>query len=88
MEVLLNTFVSFISIYTVLLIIRVLLTWFPQVDWSSQPFQALKDISDPYLNFFRAYIPPMGGWDLSPMIAIFALQLISNALVSLSTPTF
>lgn len=88
MEVLLSTLISFVSIYTVLLIIRVLLTWFPQVNWYAQPFQALRDISDPYLDLFRAFIPPMGGWDLSPMVAIFALQLISGTLGSLTTSTF
>ncbi len=88
MEVLLNTLVSFVSIYTILLIIRVLLTWFPQVNWYAQPFQALRDISDPYLNLFRSFIPPMGGWDLSPMVAIFALQLISGTLGSLTTSSF
>jgi YggT family protein len=88
MEVLLNTLVSFVSIYSVLLIIRVLLTWFPQVNWYAQPFQALRDISDPYLNLFRSFIPPMGGWDLSPMVAIFALQLISGTLGSLTTSSF
>ncbi len=87
MEVLLSTLLSFVSIYSVLLIVRVLLTWFPQVNWYSQPFQALREISDPYLDLFRSFIPPMGGWDLSPMVAIFSLQLISQALVSIISPT-
>jgi YggT family protein len=88
MEVVLNALISFISLYSLLIIIRVLLTWFPQVNWYAQPFQALREITDPYLDLFRSFIPPMGGWDLSPMVAIFALQLISGTLVSLATPSF
>jgi YggT family protein len=77
---LVNTVASFLSIYSVLLIIRILLTWFPTIDWYSQPFAALSQITDPYLNIFRSIIPPLGGIDFSPMLAIFALQLISQYL--------
>jgi YggT family protein len=77
---LVNTVASFLSIYSVLLIIRILLTWFPTIDWYSQPFAALSQLTDPYLNIFRSIIPPLGGIDFSPMLAIFALQLISQYL--------
>ncbi len=77
---LVSTVSSFLSIYSVLLIIRILLTWFPTIDWSSQPFAILSQLTDPYLNIFRSIIPPLGGIDFSPMLAIFALQLISSYL--------
>ncbi|MEM9512895.1 MAG: YggT family protein, partial [Cyanobacteria bacterium P01_E01_bin.48] len=54
-----------------------LLTWFP-IDWSNPLFSALSQVTDPYLNLFRSFIPPLGGLDLSPMVAIFALQLGSQ----------
>jgi YggT family protein len=73
--------VSFVGIYTFLVIIRCLLTWFPNVDFYSQPFRFVAEITDPYLNLFRSFIPPFGGIDLSPMVAIFALQFLQNALV-------
>jgi YggT family protein len=71
---------QFIQIYTVILIIRILLTWFPTVNWSSQPFAALSQLTDPYLNLFRSLLPPMGGFDLSPMLAIFLLQIIGGLI--------
>ena len=40
----------------------------------------LAPITDPYLNIFRSIIPPLGGLDLSPIIAIFALQILSSLL--------
>jgi YggT family protein len=66
---------NFISLYSLLLIIRVLLTWIPSIDFSTQPFRILSDVTDPYLNLFRGLIPPMGGFDISTMLAILLLQL-------------
>ncbi|MCM0590052.1 MAG: YggT family protein [Gloeotrichia echinulata IR180] len=80
MNLLFTTLFSFIQIYNVLLIIRVLLTWFPNIDFSSQPFAALSQITDPYLNLFRSIIPPLGGMDFSPILAFLALQLASGTL--------
>ncbi len=77
-----NTIGTTLSIYTGLLILRVLLTWFPMIDWYSQPFQALGQITDPYLNLFRSFIPPLGGMDLSPILAIFVLQIAGGLIGS------
>jgi YggT family protein len=77
----------FLQIYTVLLIVRILLTWFPNIDFYSQPFATLGQLTDPYLNLFRRVIPPLGGLDLSPMLAIFLLQFVGQAVSSLATTT-
>ncbi|WP_250124548.1 YggT family protein [Chroococcidiopsis sp. CCMEE 29] len=78
-----TTLVTFITIYTYLLIFRVLLTWFPNIDWYSQPFAALSQLTDPYLNVFRSFIPPLGGMDISPILAIILLQLASGLISGL-----
>ena len=77
---LLNTLSSTLDLYVVLLIVRVLLTWFPNVDWYNQPFSFLSQITDPYLNLFRSFLPPLGGMDFSPIIAIFVLQAVAGVL--------
>ncbi|MEH2059767.1 MAG: YggT family protein [Nostoc sp.] len=82
MYLLINTLATFIQIYTVLLIIRVLLTWFPNINWYNQPFTTLSQITDPYLNLFRSIIPPLGGMDFSPMLAIILLQIVGGGLQS------
>ena len=69
---------QFLQIYLILLLIRVLLTWFPSVDWSKAPFSILSQLTDPYLNLFRSIIPPLGGIDFSPILAFFALQIIAG----------
>jgi YggT family protein len=58
---------SFIKLYLLLLFVRVLLTWFPNVDWQGQPWVTLRQVTDPYLNLFRNLIPPlMGQIDFTP----------------------
>lgn len=68
--------------YFLLIIIRIFLTWIPSIDWSSQPFRAIAEVTDLYLNIFRRIIPPVGGLDFSPIIAIFALEIIQRDVVS------
>ncbi len=87
MAIILGTISSFISIYLGLLFIRVLLTWFPNIEWNNQPFAALSQITDPYLNLFRSIIPPMGGMDFSPMLAFLALSFLQRALAPLAAST-
>jgi YggT family protein len=83
MYLLIATLATFIQIYSTLLIIRVLLTWFPNINWYNQPFAALSQITDPYLNIFRNIIPPLGGMDFSPILAFVVLNIVSNLLYSL-----
>lgn len=83
MNLLITVLAQFITYYSFLLIIRVLLTWFPNINWYNQPFAALSQITDPYLNLFRSIIPPLGGMDFSPMLAIILLQIVGGGLQSI-----
>ncbi|MEL6940067.1 MAG: YggT family protein [Cyanobacteria bacterium J06598_1] len=69
---------TFLSIYSLLLIVRILLSWFPNIDWSNPFFSTISQLTDPYLNLFRSIIPPIGGLDLSAILAIIALQVMTN----------
>lgn len=73
---------NFVQIYILLLIVRILLSWFQTADWAMQIMGFLAPVTDPYLNFFRSFIPPLGGIDLSPIVAIFLLQAVGGALGS------
>ena len=72
-----------LSIYSFLLIIRILLTWFPGIDWSNGILSALTSITDPYLNIFRGIIPPIGGLDISSLLAFLILNVIQNIMANL-----
>tara|TARA_B100001029_G_C14657876_1_gene232819 strand:- start:9 stop:287 length:279 start_codon:yes stop_codon:yes gene_type:complete len=75
-----DVLLSTISIYNALLIIRILLTWFPNLDTTNPILTALFSITDPYLNVFRGVIPPIGGLDLSPILAFISLSLIKEVI--------
>jgi YggT family protein len=80
-----TTLATFVQIYVALMIFRVLLTWFPNINWYDPPFSILSQLTDPYLNLFRSIIPPLGGIDFSPMIAFIVLQFGSQILLGLLT---
>jgi YggT family protein len=41
----------------------------------------LNDITEPILGPIRRILPPLGGIDLSPLVAIILIQVISNLLL-------
>jgi len=72
---------SFLKLYLLLLFLRVLLTWFPNVNWMNQPWITLRQVTDPYLNLFRNLIPPiMGQIDMTPLLGFLVLQFLANVL--------
>jgi YggT family protein len=80
MSLLVSTLAAFLQIYMVLIFIRVLLTWFQTADWAVSILTFLSPITDPYLNLFRSLIPPLGGIDFSPWLAIIILQVVQGIL--------
>ncbi len=74
---------DFFQLYFWVIILRIFLTWIPSIDWSVPFFRALAIVSDAFLGPFRKIIPPMGGLDFSPIIALFALQFIQIAVVKI-----
>jgi YggT family protein len=76
-----------LEIYSLVLLVRVLLSWFPNMDWSNPVLSTVSSITDPYLNAFRGLIPPIGGLDLSAILAFLALnlgqQLLGSASISM-----
>ncbi len=77
-------------VYLVLIFIRVLLTWVPRMPynrWLRGGVGFVEEVTDPYLNLFRRFIPPLGGGgfalDLSPIVAIIVLFLLQGVVVGL-----
>lgn len=69
-------------IYTFVIIAYVLLSWIPNAR-DSFIGDMLGKLVEPYLAPFRRLIPPIGGMlDISPIIAIFALQFIAMGLIA------
>ncbi|XXG51399.1 hypothetical protein AAC387_Pa02g5181 [Persea americana] len=77
-----NGILNFLNIYNSLLVIRLVLTWFP----NSPPaiVAPLSTLCDPYLNIFRGIIPPLGGTlDLSPILAFLVLNAFTSTAAAL-----
>jgi len=69
-----------INIYLILLIIYILMSWVPSTRETKFGI-LLGKITEPYLGFFRRFIPPLGMIDISPIVAIFVLNyLISRGV--------
>ena len=65
------------QVYFWMICVRCLLTWIPNLNWDTNPFlNALKSSVDLYLNLFRKILPPVGPFDFSPVIAMFALIFV------------
>ena len=64
-----------------MLIARVLGSWFAEFR-DTNIFRVLAFYTDPYLNLFRRFIPPLGPMDISPIVAFFALQLVEIVIKS------
>ncbi len=43
----------------------------------------LRDVCEPYLKLFRRFIPPIGMFDLTPMVAIIVLYIVQYIVVML-----
>lgn len=77
-----NGILNFLNIYNTLLIVRLVLTWFPNAP--PAVVSPLSTICDPYLNIFRGIIPPLGGTlDLSPILAFLVLNAFTSTAAAL-----
>jgi len=55
----------------------------PYSRWSDALLGFLRDVCEPYLRIFRRFIPAIGPLDISPIVAIFALQIVGGIVVNL-----
>ena len=69
------------TIYTFMLIAYILLSWIPAAQ-DSAVGRFLAAVCEPYLGFFRKFIPPIGMIDISPIVALFALRFIQQGLIN------
>ena len=75
----------FIYVYVLVIFVYVLTSWIPlpYSPWLNRVQRFLYDVCDPYLRLFRRIVPPLGPLDLSPMVAIIALVVVGQIIVSL-----
>lgn len=72
---------AIITVLSFTLIIYTFLRFF--MDPYHPVIQMLGQVMEPLLTPIRKLVPPMGGLDFSPLILIFALQILGSILVAL-----
>ena len=77
--------VSLSDVYSMLIFVYVMLSWFPTDRGILADINTvLGKICDPYLNLFKKFIPPIGGMvDVSPIVALLVLQFGVRLLIGL-----
>ncbi len=72
-----NYFIAtLIYFYSILIVLRIFMSWLPSINWEKQPVKFVRIITDAYLDVFRRFIPPLGGLDFSPIIALLFLNFL------------
>lgn len=83
LRILINTAAGAVSLYSTLCFFRIILTWFPSLNYSAIG-KFLSSICDPYLNLFSRLPLRIGMFDFTAMIAIGILYVISSILGNIS----
>ena len=81
---------TLLVVYLVLIFIRILMSWIPRMPYNrvlSAVLQFVQDVTDPYLNLFRRFLPPVklgpGALDLSPIGATIVLLVVGGLIVNI-----
>jgi YggT family protein len=51
----------------------------------TQPFVTLGKMTDPYLRLFRGLIPPVFGFDLSPLLSFLLLTFLEELFTNVAS---
>ncbi len=73
-----------LQIYTFILLIRILITWIPNLDPYHPIVQLLFQVTEPVLEPARKLIPPIGMIDISPIVVFIVLGILQDLLVQLA----
>jgi YggT family protein len=75
-----------LNLYVIVLLAYVVMSWFVGGAGGGvrDVYRALGTICEPYLALFRRILPPIvfgsGGVDLSPLLALFVLQIVAGLI--------
>jgi YggT family protein len=79
---------TLLYLYVALIFIRVILSYFRNIPYNrflSVFIGFVEDVTNPYLNLFRRFIPPVrlgpAALDLTPIIATFVLIIVGGIIV-------
>lgn len=73
--------VAAIRIYELVILVRVISSWLPPEHRANEAYRFLYAITEPFLRPFSRAVPPVGGLDFSPFVAVLLLELARFALI-------
>jgi YggT family protein len=71
-----NLLFTILQIFQLILLARVLLSWFPDIDRSNPIVQFLYDITEPVLRPVRQMLPQNTPMDFSPLVVFFGIWFL------------
>jgi YggT family protein len=84
---------AFVTVYVIVIIAWVVVSFIfamgvrvPYSRWSNAVLDFLRDTANPWLNLFRRLPLRVGPLDLTPIVAIIALQILGGIVVGLIDP--
>lgn len=78
-----NLLLRAIEIYRIILLVYFLMSWLPGA-YQSTLGQLLRRICEPYVGFFRRFIPPIGFISLAGLAALFSLTLVEYGVATIT----
>jgi YggT family protein len=80
---LISTFIIALArILNLAILVRILLSWIP-MGGSNPIVTFIYEITEPILGPVRRLIPPLGGLDISPMIALILIEIMERVLLTI-----
>jgi YggT family protein len=73
---------SLISVYYIVLLARIILSWFPMQPGTSMASIAsiIYQLTEPVMGPVRRLIPTIGMIDISPIVVFFGLRILQSAI--------
>lgn len=71
----------FLGLMILLFIMRIVLTWYPQLDLNRLPFNLVAWPTEPFLVPLRKIVQPIGGVDITPVIWVGIFSLVRELLL-------
>ena len=70
-----------LAAWTLAFLLRIVLTWYPQVDLNQGAWPLVAWPTEPVLSLSRRIIAPIGGVDVTPVIWVGLISLVRELLV-------
>ena len=86
MDELIDYINALFTVFWIVILIRIVLSFItaaPVRPWTRALYDFFHQSTEWFLGFFRRFMPRVGMFDLSPIVALFVLFILNRVIVSL-----